>query len=101
MLAVISSIIFFGVLIAQLFLSFRFYQLIKQLEDKKFYVSRRSRYAAVKDLNIITKTTNDVAVKNIADKIIKFVILARWLFLGCIILISLLFFINGIFKLNL
>lgn len=101
MLPVIVSIIFFGMIVIQIFLSFRVYKLKKQLEEKSFFVSNWSTYSAIKDLKEIVNTSNDKMAKEIASKIINLRLIAPLLFIISVSLIFLVFFFNGIFNLGL
>ncbi len=101
MLSVIVGTIFFGMVLTQILLSIKVYKLKKQLENKSLYVSNWSWYAAKRDLKIIINTNNDKVAKEIASKIINLRQIAFLLFLISTVLIFLIFFINGIFKLGL
>src|SRR5436190_1453828 len=101
MLSVIVSTIFIGMIITHILFSIKAYQLKKQLEGKRLYVSNWSWRAAVKDLKQVINTSSDEAAKKIASKIINLRQIAFLLFLCSIGLIFLIFFINGIFKLGL
>lgn len=50
MLSIITSLVFFGNLVAQVFFSYRYHQLVNRLEERNIYVSRWNRYAAIKEL---------------------------------------------------
>ena len=98
MLSIITSVIFLGNLVAQLFLTVRYHQLVNLLEERNIYVSRWNRYAAIKDLKKILRTTGNDRVKEIVMKILVMRKIGVWTFFGTVILLVLLFTCNGLFN---
>jgi hypothetical protein len=98
MLSIITSVIFFGNLVAQLYFSVRYHQLVNLLEERNIYVSKWNRHAAIKDLKKILRATGNDRVKEIVTKILAMRKIGVWTFFGTIILLVLLFTCNGIFN---
>jgi hypothetical protein len=100
MLSIIVLVIFFGMFIAQLFISAKVYKLIQYLGTRHIRIKSWSRFAAVKELKKIANGSVEEEIKIRAFKIIDLLRLSNWLFFGAIILIFLSFFINAILNGN-
>ncbi|MBS1511449.1 MAG: hypothetical protein JST86_11450 [Bacteroidetes bacterium] len=98
MISIIVSTVFFGSMIMQLATGAKLFSVLKQLKDKNVKISRWSRYAAEKDLKHTLLTTDDKEIKDIAARALSLYKQNMRLFWGSIVLIILVFILNGIFK---
>lgn len=101
MLSIIVSVIFFGSAFLQVLIFFKVYKLIEQLKEKNVRISKWSGYAAKRDLKNIINTNKDNYTTTKAIEVLDCLKKRNWLFFGSIGLIFFIFFLNGIFKLNL
>lgn len=98
MLSIVLSIIFFGMGILQIVIFFKMNEQYEQLKLNNISINRWSSYAAVKDLKNILKTTDKETVKQIVMRIFQLRRAGSGIFFGTLVLIALLFILNGVFN---
>lgn len=98
MLSIVLSIIFLGMGILQIVIFFKLNEQFEQLKLNNISINRWSSYAAVKDLKNILKTTDKETVKEIVMRMLQLQRAGSRVFFGTLILIALLFILNGIFE---
>ncbi len=97
MLSIVLSIIFLGMGILQIVIFFKLTEQFEQLKLNNISINRWSSYAAVKDLKNILKTTDKESVKEIVMRMLQLQKAGSRTFFGTVILIALLFILNGVF----
>lgn len=97
MLSIVLSIIFLGMGILQIVIFFKLNEQFEQLKLNNISINRWSSYAAVKDLKNILKTTDKESVKEIVMRMLQLQKAGSRTFFGTVILIALLFILNGVF----
>jgi hypothetical protein len=84
--------------ILQIVIFFKLNEQFEQLKLNNISINRWSSYAAVKDLKNILKTTDKETVKEIVMRMLQLQRAGSRVFFGTLILIALLFILNGIFE---
>lgn len=98
MLSIVLSIIFFGMGILQIVICIKMYNQLEQLKLNNISINRWNSLAAAKDLKNILQTTDKETVKQIVMRILQLRKAGSRAFFGTIILIALLFILNGVFE---
>jgi hypothetical protein len=84
--------------ILQIIIFFKMNEQFEQLKLNNISINRWGSYTAVKDLKNILKTTDKETVKQIVMRILQLRRAGNRSFFGTLILIALLFILNGVFN---